>query len=142
MFKDNYNACRIKLESKEEKNKNKKIIFVCNEWLINLYPLSMFFTILLSLIFRMFCMILKCWLTGFRWTDIWFRRCFLTANGVFDSLKIVLLSLCVFAYILLWFRCQIFAWTDIRVPILYSSGFGFHRELKGDDSWKVWDFVF
>lgn len=31
MFKDNYNACRIKLESKEEKNKNIKIIFVCNE---------------------------------------------------------------------------------------------------------------
>lgn len=31
MFKDNYNVCRIKLEFKEEKNKNKKIIFVCNE---------------------------------------------------------------------------------------------------------------
>lgn len=29
MFKDNYNACRIKLESIEEKNKT--IIFVWNE---------------------------------------------------------------------------------------------------------------
>lgn len=64
MFKDNYNVCRIKLEFIEEKNKI--IIFVWNEWLINFYLLLMFFIILLSFIFRMFGMILKCWLIGFR----------------------------------------------------------------------------
>lgn len=40
MFKDNYNVCRIKLEFIEEKNKI--IIFVWNEWLINFYLLLMF----------------------------------------------------------------------------------------------------